>query len=239
MGVSEWSGSLLEWEGELSSLKERLAPVFRRRELRESSSAFIDGLLSGISRKTGWMMAEQAGLSGPWRMQALLGRGHWDAGRLRDGIRDHVMEFLGGDDGVLVVDDTGFLKKGTHSVGVARQHSGPAGRVENCQVGVFLWYAGRHGQALIDRQLYLPKAWADDAGRRARTGIPDDVGFATKPAIAGRMIARNLDAGIRGAWVLADAAYPEYLKQGVAKQGRRCYKMLNSITNISNSEVSP
>ena len=119
----------------------------------------------------------------------------------------YVIEAVGCDDGVLVVDDTGFLKKGSHSVGVARQYSGTAGRIENCQVGVFLGYAGRYGQALIDRQLYLPQAWAGDAGRRAKTGIPDDVEFATKPAIARRMIARNLDAGVRCAWVLADAAY--------------------------------
>ena len=127
MGVSEWSGSLLEWENELSSLKERIGPVFRRSELRETGGAFIDGLLSGISRKTGWMMSEHAGLPGPWRMQALLGRSRWDADWLRDEIRDHVIEALGCDDGVLVVDDTGFLKKGSHSVGVARQYSGTAG----------------------------------------------------------------------------------------------------------------
>ena len=127
MGVSEWSGSLLEWENELSSLKERLGPVFRRSELRETGGAFPDGLLSGISRKTGWMMPEHAGLSRPWRMLALLGCSRWDAARLRDEVRDHVIEALGCDDGVLVVDDTGFLKKGTHSVGVARQCSGTAG----------------------------------------------------------------------------------------------------------------
>ena len=207
MGVAGWSGSVLEWEGELSSLKERLGPVFRRREIRESGGAFIDGLLSGISRKTGWMMSEQAGLSRPWRMQALPGRSRWDADALRDEIRSYVMDGLGCEDGVLVVDDTGFLKKGQHSVGVSRQHSGTAGRIENCQVGVFLGYAGRYGQALIDRHLYLPKSWADDAARRLKTGIPADVAFATKPAIARRMIARTLDAGVGCAWVLADAAY--------------------------------
>ena len=207
MGVAEWSGSLLEWEKELISLKERFGPVFGRRELRETGGAFIDGLLSGISRKTGWMMSEQAGLARPWRMQALLGRSSWDADLLRDGVCDHVIESLGGDDGVLVVDDTGFLKKGAHSVGVARQCPGTAGRVENCQIGVFLGYAGRYGQALIDRRLYLPKAWTGDAGRRAKASVPDDVGFAAKPAIAREMIARRLDAGVRCAWVVADAAY--------------------------------
>ena len=117
------------------------------------------------------------------------------------------MESLGGDDGVLVVDDTGFLKKGTHSVGVARQYSGTAGRVENCQIGVFLSYAGRCGHALIDRRLYLPRAWAEDGERRAKASVPGDVEFATKPAMARDMIARNLDEGVRCAWVLADAAY--------------------------------
>ncbi len=127
MSVSTWSGSLLAWERELSAWKERLAPVFRRRELKETGAAFIDGLLSGIERKTGWLMAEQAGLEWPWRMQALLGRSHWEADGLRDEVRSYVVEALGDPDGVLVVDETGFLKKGVHSVGVARQYSGTAG----------------------------------------------------------------------------------------------------------------
>ena len=166
MSVAEWSGSLLEWERELSSWKSRLEPVFRRRQLRETGGAFLDGLLSGVERKTGWMMAEQAGLSRPWRMQGLLGRNRWDADALRDEVRAYAVEALGCADGVLVVDETGFVKKGRHSVGVARQYTGTAGRVENSQVGVFLAYAGRFGQALIDRRLYLPREWAADGARR-------------------------------------------------------------------------
>ena len=207
MSVSEWSGSLLAWEQELWSWKARLGPVFRRRELRETCGGFLDGLLSGIERKTGWLMAEQAGLERPWRMQALLGRSHWDAEALRDEVRSYALEALGDGSGVLVVDETGFLKKGRHSVGVARQYSGTAGRIENCQVGVFLGYASRFGQALIDRRLYLPESWAKDSARRAKARVPEDIAFATKPQIARDLIASALDAGVPCAWVLADALY--------------------------------
>ncbi len=158
MPVAVWSGSALAWEEELTGLKARLAPVFRRSDVAASAGAFIDGLLSGISRKTGWQMAEQAGLSRPYRMQSLLGRSSWDAEALRDRVRREAVASLGDPSAVLVVDETGFLKKGEHSVGVARQYSGTAGRIENCQIGVFLAYASRFGQALIDRRLYLPDA---------------------------------------------------------------------------------
>ena len=133
MSVAVWSGSLVGWERELAALKGRIAPVFRRAESRQSAGAFLDGLLSGVERKTGWLLAEQAGLDRPYRMQSLLGRSHWDAEGLRDCIRAYVIEALGDKDGVLVVDETGFLKKGEHSVGVARQYSGTAGRIDNCQ----------------------------------------------------------------------------------------------------------
>ena len=141
MSVAVWSGSMLGWEQELSALKSRLGRVFRRPEMRTCAGALIDGLLSGISRKTGWLLAEQAGLDRPYRMQSLLGRSSWDADALRDMVRAEVIASLGDASGVLVVDETGFLKKGTHSVGVARQYSGTAGRIENCQIGVFLAYA--------------------------------------------------------------------------------------------------
>lgn len=207
MSVAVWSGSLLAWEGELSALKARLASVFGRSEVRASAGAFIDGVLSGISRKTGWQLSEQAALSRPYRMQSLLGRTCWDADALRDVTRDEVVACLGDPSGVLVVDETGFLKKGTHSVGVARQYSGTAGRVENCQVGVFLAYASHLGQALIDRRLYLPEAWASEAARRRRVQVPETVPFATKPQIACDLISAALDAGVPCAWVLADALY--------------------------------
>ena len=207
MSVAEWSGSLVEWERELRSWKTRLGPVFGRRQLRETGGAFLDGLLSGIERKTGWMMAEQAGLPGPWRMQALLGKSRWNADALRDEVRAYAVEALGCPDGVLVVDETGFVKKGRHSVGVARQYTGTAGRVENSQVGVFLAYAGRFGQALIDRRLYLPREWTEDGARRMKTQVPEEVAFATKPVLAREMISEALDAGVPCAFVLADAVY--------------------------------
>ena len=160
-----------------------------------------------MERKTGWLMAEQAGLEHPARMQSLLGRSRWEADALRDQVRAYALEALGDPDGVLVVDETGFVKKGAHSVGVARQDSGTAGRVENAQIGVFLSYASRYGQALIDRRLYLPEAWAGDGERRAKAGVPDAVTFATKPALARDLVAAALDAGARCAFVLADALY--------------------------------
>jgi SRSO17 transposase len=207
MSVGAWSGSVLAWEAELAALKARLAPVFGRREVRATGGAFVDGLLSGVGRKTGWLMAEQAGLDRPYRMQSLLGRSQWDEEALRDVVRGYAIESLADPDGVLVVDETGFVKKGEHSVGVARQYSGKAGRVENCQVGVFLAYASRFGQALIDRRLYLPEGWEQDAARRKKTQIPQAVGFATKPHIARDLIGAALDAGVPCAFVLADALY--------------------------------
>ena len=202
MRVARWAGSLVAWERDYAAFKERLAPAFGRRELRETAGAFLDGLLSG---KTGWLMAEQAGLAHPNRMQTLIGRSRWEADALRDRVRADVLEALGDPDGVLVVDETGILKKGTCSVGVARQYSGTAGRIENCQIGVFLTYASRFGQALIDRRLYLPEAWAGDAARRAKVSVPKEIAFATKPAIARDLAAAALDAGAPCAFVLADA----------------------------------
>ena len=206
MSVAVWSGSLVAWERELVALKERIGPVFGRAETRATAGAFLDGLLSGVARKTGWLLAEQAGLERPYRMQSLLGRSHWDAEALRDCVRADVIEVLGDRDGVLVVDETGFLKKGEHSVGVARQYSGTAGRIENCQVGVFLADASRYGQALIDRRLDLrtsgPRTRASGQGWRAGGDH-----LRTKPQMACALIAAALDAGAPCAWVLADALY--------------------------------
>jgi SRSO17 transposase len=205
--VADWSGALLDWKAELADLKQRIGRAFARSELRETASNFVDGLLSGVERKTGWLLAEQAGLDRPYRIQSLLGRSAWSADELRDTVRDYAIESLGDPDGVLVVDETGFVKKGDQSVGVARQYSGTAGRVENCQVGVFLSYASRFGQTLIDRQLYLPESWASDVKRRAKTQVPETIAFATKIEIARRLLATALDAGVPCRWVLADALY--------------------------------
>lgn len=207
MTVSDWAGSVSDWREALEGMRAFIAPAFKRSEQRASAVAFIDGLLSGVERKTGWMLAEEAGLARPYRIQSLLGRSSWSADTLCERVRSYAIESLGDPDGVLVVDETGFLKKGRHSVGVGRQYSGTAGRIENCQIGVFASYASRWGHALIDRQLYLPKAWANDPERRAKAHVPEDVAFATKPAIACEMVARLLDEGAPCAFVLADAVY--------------------------------
>jgi SRSO17 transposase len=207
MTVSDWAGSVSDWREALEGMRAFIAPAFKRSEQRASAGAFIDGLLSGVERKTGWMLAEEAGLARPYRIQSLLGRSSWSADTLCERVRSYAIEALGDPDGVLVVDETGFLKKGVHSVGVGRQYSGTAGRIENCQIGVFAAYASRWGHALIDRQLYLPKAWANDPERRAKAHVPEDVAFATKPAIACEMVARLLDEGAPCAFVLADAVY--------------------------------
>jgi SRSO17 transposase len=207
MSVSAWAGSVSDWQRALEGLKEFIAPAFKRSEQRTTAGAFIDGLLSGAERKTGWMLAEEAGFARPYRIQSLLGRSRWSADALCARVRHHALEALADCDGVLIIDETGFLKKGTHSVGVARQYSGTAGRIENCQVGVFAAYASRWGYALIDRRLYLPKSWAGDRERRASAQVPEEVAFATKPAMACEMIARLLDEGTPCAFVLADTVY--------------------------------
>ena len=207
MAVSDWSGAALPWFEDLAILKDRVGGLFRRAEPRRQIGLLLEGLIGGAERKNGWQLAEYAGDPAPWRMQALLGRTQWDQEKARDICRDYVIERLGDRSGVLVLDETGFLKKGRHSVGVARQYSGTAGRIENCQVGVFLGYASPNGHALIDRRLYLPKDWIEDAERRRMVGVPDDVTFATKPKIGVAMVAAAIEAGVPCAWVLGDAVY--------------------------------
>jgi SRSO17 transposase len=207
MSIAEWSGTSLPWSAELAGLNERLGGLFQRSETRAQAGLYLDGLIGGVERKNGWQLAEHVGDEAPWRMQAVLGRGFWDAERARDICRDYVVERLGDPSGVLVLDETGFLKKGKHSVGVARQYSGTAGRIENCQIGVFLGYASPKGHALIDRRLYLPKDWAEDAERRKKVHVPDEVAFATKPKIGIAMVEAALDAGVPCAWVLGDSVY--------------------------------
>jgi SRSO17 transposase len=196
-----------DWVAELEALCERLAPRFGRVEVRRRANGFLHGLLSGAERKNGWQLAEQAGDTTPDGMQRLLNHARWDPDEVRDDLGGYVVEHLGDPGGVLVVDETGFLKKGTKSAGVKRQYSGTAGRIENCQIGVFLAYASRHGQALIDRELYLPQSWTEDRPRCHQAGVPDSVEFQTKPQLARRMLARALDAGVPTAWVTADAVY--------------------------------
>jgi SRSO17 transposase len=199
---------ILAWRDELVALEARLGRLFVRPEPRRQAGFYLEGLLSAVKRKNGWQLAEQIGDARPWRTQRVLSHVLWDQDAARDLCRDYVLEHLRAEDGVLIVDETGFLKKGEHSAGVARQYSGTAGRVENAQIGVFLAYASSKGHALIDRALYLPKReWCDAAGKRAAAAIPEEVTFATKPALAGQMIGRALDAGLRCAWVLGDEIY--------------------------------
>ena len=199
--------SVLAWRDELDVLRERLGPLFVRPEPRRQTGLYLEALLSGAQRKNGWQLAEQIGDARPWRTQRVLSHVQWDQDAARDICRDYVIEHLGSPDGVLVADETGFLKKGTHSAGVARQYSGTAGRIDNCQIGVFLAYASSKGHALIDRALYLPEARCADAERRAEAAIPAEAVFATKPVLARQMIERALDAGVPCAWVLGDEVY--------------------------------
>jgi SRSO17 transposase len=207
MLVAGLSVTSLPWRSELAELKERLACVFQRSETREQVGLYLDGLVGGVERKNGWQLAEHAGDEVPWRMQAVLGRGCWEADCARDICRDYVIERLGDPAGVLILDETGFVKKGTQSVGVARQYSGTAGRIENCQIGVFLGYASPKGHALIDRRLYLPQDWTEDAERCKKTYVPNDVVFATKPKIGTAMVKAALAAGVPCSWVLGDSVY--------------------------------
>jgi SRSO17 transposase len=167
----------------------------------------LDGLLGGERRKTGWMRAEAAGDPGPWRQQAILGRTHWDAEALRDVVRDYAIETLSSPEAVLVIDETGFLKQGKASCGVGRQYTGSAGKITNCQIGVFAVYVSDQGHAFIDRQLYLPKAWTGDLARMRAAHVPETTTFATKPQLALAMIERVIQAEVPFAWVAADSIY--------------------------------
>lgn len=199
--------SVEQWAEELEDVAERIGPRFARSEPRQRALHYIRGLLSDTQRKNGWQMAEQLGEATPDGVQHLLARADWNADTVRDDLRDYVQHNLGDPNGVLIVDETGFLKKGTKSCGVARQYSGTAGRIENSQIGVFLAYAGAKGSALIDRALYLPKEWTTDSKRCREAGVPEGTEFATKIVLAKRMIERATTAGLPVKWVTADAVY--------------------------------
>jgi SRSO17 transposase len=195
------------WASSLRDVKRRIKPLFQQDRMAVSAGLFLDALLGAERRKTGWMRAEAAGDPGPWRQQALLGRARWDADVLCDVVRDYAVETLGDPDAVLVVDETGFLKQGKTSCGVARQYTGSAGKITNCQIGVFAAYVSRHGHAFIDRALYLPKAWTDDPTRLAAAHVPAGTAFATKPQLARAMIERAIAADVPFRWVAGDSIY--------------------------------
>jgi SRSO17 transposase len=191
----------------LGALHARIAGRFARAEPRRRALAYLHGLLANLGRKNGWQLAEHAGERTPDGMQRLLSTAGWDPDRVRDDLRAYVVEHLGDPGAVLVVDETGFLKKGTTSAGVQRQYSGTAGKVDNCQLGVFLAYASAKGRAFIDRELYLPQCWTDDPERCRAARVPEQVGFRTKPQLAQLMLERALDAGVPAGWVTADEVY--------------------------------
>jgi len=195
------------WASSLRDVKARIRPLFGQKRVVASAGQFLDGLLGSEPRKTGWMRAEAAGDPGPWRQQAILGRGRWDADALRDIVRDYVLETLADEEAVLIIDETGFLKQGKASCGVARQYTGSAGKIANCQIGVFASYVSRHGHAFIDRALYLPREWTDDPERLKAAHVPAKVSFATKPQIARRTIARAIAAKVPFSFVAADSVY--------------------------------
>lgn len=196
-----------DWGRQLDEVARRIGARFPRGETRDRARSYLLGLLGPDQRKNAWQVAEQIGDADPYGVQYLMGRADWDPDAVRDDLRNYVVEFLGDPDAVLILDETGFLKKGDKSAGVARQYAGTAGRIENAQVGVFLAYASRHGVAFLDRALHLSKEWTDDLKRCERAGIPEGTAFATKPRLAEQMLERSFAAGAPAAWVTGDEVY--------------------------------
>jgi SRSO17 transposase len=212
------------WSGSLDAVLERIAPRFARAEPRRRAASYLRGLLAPVERKNGWQLAEAAGDATPDGVQDFLSRARWDADAVRDDLQAYAGEHLGDADAVLVLDETGFVKKGAKSAGVQRQYTGTAGRIENSQVGVFLGYASRHGHALLDRALYLPKQWAEDADRRGGARVPEAVAFTTKPKLGLLMLERARVAGVPFSWVAGDSVYgADHAIRRWAERHRRGY----------------
>ncbi len=207
MRVDQFEKKERQLRAALEETTKRLGPHFANAAASESAAAYLRSLLSSVERKNSWQLAEAAGFDTPYRFQHLLGRGAWDADALRDEQLGVVLAGLGEQDAVLAIDETGFIKQGKKSVGVKRQYCGASGKLDNCQIGVFLSWQTAQGHALIDRALYLPEEWAQDPERRRAAGVPAQVEFAPKPTLARRMVERVLAAGARPAWVVADAVY--------------------------------
>jgi SRSO17 transposase len=205
------------WTSLFDNMCERIGSCFARSETREGVKAYLRGLLSPIERKNGWQLAEAAGFATPYALQYLLNRAVWESDEVRDRLQAYVREMVAGPDGMLVIDETGFLKKGKKSVGVQRQYSGTAGRIENCQIGVFVTYASQGDHTLVDREVYLPKSWTQDPDRCRAANVPEEVVFATKPELAARMLWRTLDAGLSARWVTGDTVYGSHrsLREGL------------------------
>jgi SRSO17 transposase len=215
------SGEVERWHNELGRVSDQLSDRFVRREMKVRCEVYLECLLAQVDRKNGWQLAEYAGDATPKNIQHFIGRAKWDADQVRDDLHSYVVGQIGDPDGVLIVDETGFLKKGTKSAGVGRQYSGTAGRIENSQIGVFLAYRSKKGHTLFDRELYLPKAWTDDRPRCQEARIPEEVTFATKPELARRMLKRAFDGNMPASWVVADEVYgsDSKLRRLLEKQG--------------------
>ncbi len=207
------------WNVYWAQVERRIGPVFARSDVLARAMSYLTGLLSPAERKNSWQLAEISGLANPYGFQHLLGRADWNPDVLRDRLRTYLTDYLADPDAVGVIDETGFLKKGRHSAGVARQYSGTAGKIENCQIGVFLAYASCHGHTLLDRELYLPQEWLGDRERCQAASIPDERAFATKPELARQMLQRTFEADVTLAWVAGDSVYgddralPSWLEQ--------------------------
>jgi SRSO17 transposase len=221
------SETIEHWSAYLEEVHSRIARRFFRPEVRERAYRYLGGLLEDVGRKNSWQMAEAIGESRPRGVQHLLNDARWDPHAVREDLREYAVEHLGDEEsGVLIVDETGFLKKGEKSVGVARQYTGTAGKRENCQVGVFLCYASKEGAAFIDRALYLPEEWTDDRRRLSEAGVPEGVGFATKGELAKEMLERALEAGVPARWVVADTVYGMTRGlRGLLEERQRSYVM--------------
>jgi SRSO17 transposase len=233
--LTEELGVLDHWGEALAEVRQRIAPRFRRMEVRERAGRYLAGLFARVERKNGWQLAEAIGEADPHGVQRLLNEAAWDADGVRDDLRAYVVEHLGdAASGVLIVDETGFLKKGTHSCGVARQYCGTAGTTANAQIGVFLAYASGRGTAFIDRARYLPRAWARDRKRRADAGIPKGTRFATKITLAKRLLTRAFAAGVPARWVVADSFYgrSHAFRRWLEQRGRPYVLMVPKTTAV-------
>jgi len=217
---------------EFNYIMNKIADVFPSTPGFNTAQNYIKGLLGPVDRKNGWQLSEYLGEETPYTIQQFLYRGRFSADELRDNLREYVGEKLGEKEGILVIDETGFLKQGTKSCGVKRQYSGTAGRIENCQIGVFLTYASQKGHAPLDRRLYIPKEWIEDSERRKEAGIPETLIFQTKPQMALEMIKESTTAGIPYTWVTGDCVYGDYrdIRLWLEKKGK-CYVM-----NVSGKE---
>src|SRR3954469_23744762 len=223
------------WASSLRDVKGRIRPLFQQARMAQSAGLFLDALLGPERRKTGWMRAEAAGDPGPWRQQALLGRATWSADALRDVVRDYVVETLCEPDAVLVLDETGFLKQGKASCGVARQYTGSAGKITNCQIGVFAAYVSDKGHAFIDRRLYLPQDWTKNPARLRAAHVPPETVFATKPRLARAMIERTTAAGVPFGWVAGDTIYGVGELEMALRRAGKGYVLGASATDVFNS----